>query len=61
MALRYKRDKAPKGRADAGGKMVQWVRAAIGNDENVGISVNISACGHAACAGGRLSFFSCGR
>ncbi len=51
MALRYKKEKEAKGGPDAGLKVIEWVRALIGDDENTGVSVSANACGHAACRG----------
>lgn len=51
MALRYKKETAARRGPDAAAKVIEWVRALVGDDENTGVSLSANACGHAACRG----------
>ncbi|MGO9048331.1 MAG: hypothetical protein ACLQFW_15830 [Xanthobacteraceae bacterium] len=51
MAFRYKKEKGAKRGPDPGLKVIKWVRAPVGDDENTGVSLSANACGHAACGG----------
>ena len=51
MPLRYKGGKIAERRTQAAARVMQWARAIVGEDENIGVSLSANECGHAACAG----------
>ncbi len=52
MALRYKyKPQLAARRPDAGLKVIEWARALIGDERNIGVGLSVNGCGHMACAG----------
>ena len=50
MPLRYRRE-TTAGWADAGTRVLGWVKAMVCDDEDSAVSLSANLCGHAACGG----------